>query len=152
MDFEKAFDKIEYGAILRVLKAMGFGEKWCEWIKCILNSATSHVLLNGIPSKMIHCKRDVRQGDPLSPILFVIVVDLLQTILNFVMHHGQLTKPIRTNACPDFPTIQYADDTLIIMQADPSQLILLQDILQQFHTFIGLKVNFHKSNLIHINL
>lgn len=94
----------------------------------------------------------MRQGDPLSPLLLVLVADHLQTILNFSMQRGQITKPIQTAACPHFPIVQYADDTLIIMQADLEQLLLLQHILLQFHTSTGLKVNFQKSTLIPINI
>jgi len=77
LDFEKAFDKIEYKAILDVLAHMGFGVKWRSWIKSILKTETSMVLLNGVPGKTFHCRRGVMQGDPLSPLLFVLAVDLL---------------------------------------------------------------------------
>ena len=60
IDFEKAFDKVEYNAILMVMKCLGFGDKWISWIACILQSASTSVLLNGVPGKKIICRRGVR--------------------------------------------------------------------------------------------
>jgi hypothetical protein len=70
LDFKKAFDKVEHEFILQVLQAKVFGIKWCNWIKSLLASATSSVLLNGVPGSMFRCGRGIRQGDPLPPLLF----------------------------------------------------------------------------------
>jgi hypothetical protein len=67
-----------------MLQAKGFGPKWISLVKSILYSASTSVLLNGVPGKKISCKRGVRQGDPLSPLLFVNTSELLQSVINDV--------------------------------------------------------------------
>jgi hypothetical protein len=71
LDFAKAFDTIEHEAILQVMENMGFNKLWLSWIKEILSTGTSSILLNGIPGKQFIYKRGVRQGDPLSPLLYL---------------------------------------------------------------------------------
>jgi len=143
---------VEHKSIMNILQAKGFPTKWCTWISHILSSGTSSVLLNGVPGKDFHCRRGVRQGDPLSPLLFVMAADLLQSIVNRAYQQGLFNLPIPNRDIDHFPIIQYVDDTLLIMQADARQLFCLKALLQSFATSTGLKVNFHKSCLIPINV
>jgi hypothetical protein len=152
MVFEKTFDKLEHVAIIDILRHKGFGDKWLHWISMILDSGTSKLLLNGVPRKRLHCKRGVRQGDPLSPLLFVLAADLLQSIVNKASDGGILRLPL-SNACgTDFPIIQYADDTILIMEACPKHLFFLKAMLNSFAESTGLHVNYHKSNIYPINV
>lgn len=60
LDFEKAFDKIEHEAMLRIMQKKGFSPTWISWMRDIFSSRTSVVLLNGVPGKVFHCRRGVR--------------------------------------------------------------------------------------------
>jgi hypothetical protein len=149
LDFEKAFDKVEHEVILQVLSHKGFPQKW---IKDIIGYGTSSVMLNGTPGKVFQCRRGVRQGDPLSPLLFVLADDLLQSLINKANDMGLLQLPFNVGYTLDFPIIQYADDTLMIMEAYPRQLLVLKSILNTFADSKGLKVNYSKLSMIPINL
>jgi hypothetical protein len=150
IDFEKAFDTLDHEAIIQIMRAKGYQELFLQWVREVLSSGSSSILLNGVPGKSFHCKRGVRQGDPLSPLLFAQGADLLQSLVNWAFHNGMLSLPIPVDV--DFPIIQYADDTIIVLPANLDQLAVIKDILNQYATFTGLKINFHKSSMIPINL
>jgi hypothetical protein len=101
---------------------------------------------------VFHCRRGVRQGDPLSPLLFVLAADLLQSVVNKAMQGGLLRLPINVGCTSDFPIIQHANDTLLIMEACPQQLCVLKALLNIFADSTGLKVNYAKSSTVSVNL
>jgi len=151
LDFAKAFDTIEHYVILEMLEKLNFPPKWISWVATILSSGTTSVLLNGVLGKSFACKRGVRQGDPLSPLLFVLAAEVLQYIINGLKDKGILKLHI-PQPTSDFLIVQYADDMLLILQADAKQLFCLKALLHSFALSTGLKVNYHKSCLIPVNV
>jgi hypothetical protein len=109
-------------------------------------------LLNGTPGKVFYCRRGVRQGDLLSPLLFVLAADLLQSLINKAKDDGILRIPLEAGYISDFLIVQYADDTLLIMEACPLQLVALRAILNTYAASTGLKVNYSKSCMYPINI
>jgi hypothetical protein len=144
LDFAKAFDTVEHEAIIQVMRHKGFNEKLLKWSLDFLSTGSSAVLMNGVPGKQFQCKHGVRQGDPISPLFYLFGSDLLQSAVNDLVRSGHLHKPIPSYD-EDFPIIQYADDTLLIMPADRDQLLVLKDLLQKFSLSTGLKINYNKS-------
>jgi hypothetical protein len=106
LDFENTFDTVEHITIITMLQ-LEFPSRWVLWTKELLSTAQSSILLNGVPGKCFQC-RGVRQGDLLSPLLFVLAADLLQHVLNKVAKRGLINYPLPLSHTSDFPVVQYA--------------------------------------------
>jgi hypothetical protein len=94
LDFAKAFDTVNWDGLLRVLQTRGFCQRWIDWMHCILSKSKSAVLVNGCPGPWISCKRGLRQGDPISPYLFLLVAETLQGLIK---ECGQIKHPTDDN-------------------------------------------------------
>jgi len=152
LDFAKAFYTIEREPMINIMKHMRFNDKWLSWIKSIFSSGRSSILLNGLPGRQFQCRHGVRQGDPLSPIIFVFAANLLQSAINDAYRRGLIHLPFPCNGQMDYPIVQYADDTLLLMPACPRQATIIKSILTDYAQSISPKINFQKSTLIPINL
>jgi hypothetical protein len=104
------------------------------------------MFVNGSPNGFFNSFRGLRQGDPLSPLLFVFVTEALSRMISVVVNGGLLESFTVGNA--SFSHLLFADDTLIFCSAQSSQLRYLRSIFLLFEAASGLKVNLAKSNLI----
>ena len=80
LDISKAFDSLAWSFLLEILLKLGFSTRWCNWISVLLSTASSKILLNGVPGAPITHRRGVRQGDALSPLLFIIAMEVLNKL------------------------------------------------------------------------
>ncbi|GJR02184.1 transposon TX1 uncharacterized [Tanacetum coccineum] len=88
LDFEKAYDSIEWGFLMAIKKKMGFGNKWCKWVDSCLRSTSISILVNGSPTREFYMERGVRQGDPLSPFLFILATEGLNALVKEAVHQN----------------------------------------------------------------
>ena len=91
LDIEKAYDNVDWTFILTVMQKMGFGEKWIRWIKWCISTASFSVLVNGTPTGFFQSSKGLRQGDPLSPYLFVIAMEVFSAFLQRAVEGGYLS-------------------------------------------------------------
>lgn len=86
VEIENAYDTLEWNVILATLRSMNFPKIWIFWVKACLSLASLSFIINGQPSKWMKASRRVRQGDPLSPYLFILVSQNLIAIMNHALH------------------------------------------------------------------
>ncbi|GJU06268.1 RNA-directed DNA polymerase, eukaryota, reverse transcriptase zinc-binding domain protein [Tanacetum coccineum] len=151
VDFEKAFDSVRWDYLDDVLKSFGFGIKWRSWISGCLDSAKGSILINGSPTSEFHFQKGLKQGDPLSPFLFILVMESLHLSLSRVLEAG-LFKGININNSLSISHLFYADDDVFVGKWDTSNIKAIVNVLNCFYMASGLKINLLKSKLTRIGV
>jgi hypothetical protein len=145
VDFEKAYDSVDWVFLEYMIRRLGFCEVWIGWMKTCVFGGNLSVLVNGSPTGEINIQRGLKQGDPLAPFLFLLVtVGLAPFLLNKGFSIG--------SDGPSIYHLQYADDTLCIGEASVDNLWSMKALLRGFELASGLKVNIWTSCLIGVNV
>ncbi|XP_039118053.1 uncharacterized protein LOC120253920 [Dioscorea cayenensis subsp. rotundata] len=146
IDIEKAFDNVEWPAIIATLQRMLFPENWITWISSYLNSASFSFLVNGHPTSWILSSRGVRQGDPISPLLFILVSQNLSAILNRALQLDMI-HGFNQNLSKNFNHLLFADDLILITKATRRNARNCLLCLNVYQNLTGQKQNLSKSAL-----
>ena len=142
IDFEKAFDSLSWSFSQKALRFLNFGYSFRRWIKVFYNGMSSEVIQNGNLSSFFSISCGCRQGDPLSPYIFIICAECL---LNKVRNNKSI-KGIHINQSEHMIS-QYADDTSVILDGSEKSLNEMLKELKDFANISGLKINFEKTQL-----
>lgn len=145
-DFEKAFDSLNWTFLFNIMAQMGFSVKWRDWIQSCLQSTHGSVLVNGSPTLEFKIMRGLRQGDPLSPFLFILAIESLHIALleakSKSIFHGIEVGNDKIHVSH----LLFADDALIMGEWSLENAKNRSHILSCFHLASGLKVNSQRAN------
>jgi hypothetical protein len=152
IDYEKAYDKVNLDFLYEVLSARGFSAKFIGMIRQITQNGSVGVKVNEVEGEFFLTGKGVRQGDPLAPLLFNTVVDVFTRMLVKGVNAG-LIRGLCSNLIPGgVVSLQYADDTLLFLENDREVAVNFKWILTCFEQLSGMRINYHKSELIGINI
>ena len=147
-DMSKAYDRMEWSFIEAVMRKMGFSETWITWIMRCITSVKYKVLMNGQPRGNIVPSRGLRQGDPLSPFIFILCTEALASLLNHAENQGRITGMRVTRACPSVSHLLFADDSLFFCKAEPRECEEVMKVVRKYGKASGQCINFDKSSLL----
>jgi hypothetical protein len=130
-----------------MLQMKGFSNTWCKWIEDFTQNGHAHIKINDQVGENFQTKKRLRQEDPLSPILFNIVVDMLAIIINRAKNEGQIDGVVPHLVDNGLSILQYVDDTIIFMDDNIEKAKNLKLLLCAFEELSGIKINYHKSEI-----
>ncbi|GJR94349.1 RNA-directed DNA polymerase, eukaryota [Tanacetum coccineum] len=132
-----------------ILKKFGFGDKWCNWIQSCLRSSRGSIIINGSPTEEFYFQKGLKQGDPLSPFLFILVMESLHLSFQRVVDAGMF-KGVQLNPSLNLSHMFYADDAVFVGQWCDDNINILTHVLDCFYWASGLRINMSKSKIMGI--
>ncbi|XP_057453159.1 uncharacterized protein LOC130745025 [Lotus japonicus] len=148
LDLSKAYDRLEWVFLERALLAYGFHEKWVTQVMRVVRGVTYKYKINGHLGKKLIPERGLRQGDPLSPYLFVLAVDVLSHMLIQAQRDGRIEGLQLAPTAPKLTHLFFADDSLLFAKASDQEAYQIVDILNTFSLASGQRINTSKSGII----
>ncbi|KAG7583713.1 Reverse transcriptase domain [Arabidopsis suecica] len=146
-DISKAYDRVEWSFLEQAMKSLGFAEDWIKLIMECVRSVKYQVLINGTPYGEIKPTRGLRQGDPLSPYLFVICTEMLVKMLKVAEEKEQITGLKVARGGPPITHLLFADDSMFYCKEKDEELAQITRIIEEYSLASGQRVNYQKSSV-----
>ncbi|GJU95918.1 RNA-directed DNA polymerase, eukaryota [Tanacetum coccineum] len=152
LDFEKAFDSISWNYLDHILNSLGFRLKCRSWIKTCLSSSRASILVNGSPTSEFSINHGLRQRDPLSLFLFILVMEGLHNAFADDVGNGLISGININNSSINISNLFFVDDVIITTGWNARDLENIIRVLHVFYLASRLKINIHKSNIYSIGV
>ncbi|XP_013624886.1 PREDICTED: uncharacterized protein LOC106331086 [Brassica oleracea var. oleracea] len=146
-DISKAYDRLEWSFIKRVLERMGFCEVWISWVMQCITTVSYSFLVDSTAVGTVTPQRGIRQGDPLSPYIFILCGEVLSGLCKKAQQEGTLAGIRVSNHSPRINHLLFADDTMFFTKSNPLCCATLLQILQDYEYASGQKINSAKSSI-----
>jgi hypothetical protein len=146
LDISKAYDRLDWDYLRDIMIQMGFSSRWVNWIMLCVETVDYSVLVNGASVGSIVPGRDLRQGDPLSPYLFIICAEGLSSHIREAEHRNNIRGTMII--CTDTPVIShllFADDCFLFFRACEREAVCMKNILATYEEASGQAINLQKS-------
>ena len=147
LDMSKVYDRVEWIFLCRLMEKMGFEDHWIQLIYGCISFVSHSILVNGEPHGDIKPTRGLRQGNPLSPYLFLLVSEGLNGLIQQVMATSAITGFFLCRNGPWISHLFFADDTLLFCRAELREVQTIQNLLLKYELASGQKINPSKTTL-----
>jgi ribonuclease HI len=147
LDMSKAYDRVEWDFLEAVMGRMGFDCKWTNLIMMCVKSANYEILVNGAPTGHIRPTRGIRQGDPISPYLFLMCAEALSAIMTRAESRGELSGVPTSKKGPRLNHLFFADDSLLFCKTTPLHWQRLTELLGAYEMASGQRLNQAKTSI-----
>jgi len=147
IDITKAFDTLDWGFLLKVLSCFGFYQIFCNWIASIISSAHLSISINGVQKGYFNCTKGVRQGDPLSPLLFCLAEEVLSMGINKLVEEGKVRLISGAKNTFIHSHCFYANDIMIYCKGNIGSLGSLKNLFTRYANSAGQVISARKSTI-----
>ncbi|XP_057868067.2 uncharacterized protein LOC131075253 [Cryptomeria japonica] len=151
LDMAKAYDRVKWSFLQKILLAFGFSSDWVSWVLSCVTSSSFSVIMNGEPSELFGSTRGLRQGDPHSPYLFIILAEGLGRLLKSQVSHGLIHGWQWGMGLPTLSHLQFVDDTSLMGLARIREADSFRKTLDIYLAASGQRVNEQKSSIFFFN-
>ena len=141
LDMSKADNMVKWNFLEKIMERLGFDNKWISLISCCIRTVSFSILVNGEPRGLIHLSKGLRQGDPLSPYLFLLCVEGLHSLIQQAENCGNLHGVSLCKEGLKVSHLFFADDSLLFCQANDNDCQAVLDILDTYEQASGQQIN-----------
>lgn len=151
LDIKKVYNKVDWRFLCKCLEAFGFSKQWIDLMFECVSSPRISILINGTPKDFFGISRGLRQGDPISPFLFIIMVETLGKTIDKAHTNNQIKGIKITNGIEPITHQQFADDTMLLGAAKELEARNFKKILTKYSKESGQSLNQAKSEIFFLN-